>query len=358
MTENQIENILLGNTVAKTFNEILKFNPYHDRLGRFATGGGFMNSAWNGPADKQARTFSANPDTKAGAMAIARESALSHETIGRAYDNPQFKPKKSPANRPQKDSKPTENKETTSKPQTNSNMPSPTNNKSELPEKVLAKCREVEAKTVNRKTEKMTIIDDEGNILLEKGGGRGSVSFGAREGFVMDRQTVTHNHPGEFGGTFSGADVKVMVDYHLKGIRAVAKEGTYSLERTDKVTSESAYNLKTEFGKRSNTLNRTMQAEYRSMKSKVMRNELTAEEANKQLSDKRTSLCNEQHEYLKKIATSYGFRYVYEPNTGGVKKMFSELLEKAVEETNQNETDSKETVLDGEFLSGDNWMIK
>ena len=26
--------------IAKTFNEILKFNPYHDSLGRFATSGG------------------------------------------------------------------------------------------------------------------------------------------------------------------------------------------------------------------------------------------------------------------------------------------------------------------------------
>lgn len=39
MNEKKMENILLGNTIAKSFSEILKFNPYHDRLGRFTTAG-------------------------------------------------------------------------------------------------------------------------------------------------------------------------------------------------------------------------------------------------------------------------------------------------------------------------------
>lgn len=38
--------------VAKTFNEILKFNPYHDRLGRFTTGG----SSNVGGVDSRGRT--------------------------------------------------------------------------------------------------------------------------------------------------------------------------------------------------------------------------------------------------------------------------------------------------------------
>lgn len=57
---------------AKTFAEILKFNPFHDRLGRFTSGGGFMASGYTGDKNRQAVTFSANPDTKAGAMAIER----------------------------------------------------------------------------------------------------------------------------------------------------------------------------------------------------------------------------------------------------------------------------------------------
>lgn len=102
--------------VAKTFNEIAKFNPYHDRLGRFATGGGFMNSNWIGHPDKQARTFSANPHTRAGAMAIARESALSHETIGRAYGLGTTKP--APGNKQPKPQKPKPQKPKAEKPKT------------------------------------------------------------------------------------------------------------------------------------------------------------------------------------------------------------------------------------------------
>lgn len=103
--------------VAKSFSEIVeKFNPYHDRLGRFATGGGFMNSGWAGPADKQARTFSANPETRAGAMAIARESSMSHETIGRAYGLGSTKP--APGNKQPKPQKPKPQKPTAEKPKT------------------------------------------------------------------------------------------------------------------------------------------------------------------------------------------------------------------------------------------------
>lgn len=85
-------------TVAKTFSEILKFNPYHDRLGRFTTGNGFMASGYTGDRSRQAVTFSANPNTRAGAMAIARESnsKTGHELIGTAYDNPTIPQKTKP----------------------------------------------------------------------------------------------------------------------------------------------------------------------------------------------------------------------------------------------------------------------
>lgn len=84
--------------------EVEKFNPYHDRLGRFATADGFMNPGYSGDKQKQAVTFSADPKTKAGANAIARESdgETGHEIIGGAYGtkepakNPKQKPKIEP----------------------------------------------------------------------------------------------------------------------------------------------------------------------------------------------------------------------------------------------------------------------
>lgn len=51
--------------VAKTFDQILKFNPFHDAMGRFASSNSFTS-------------YSANPNTRAGAMAIARSAAAGH----------------------------------------------------------------------------------------------------------------------------------------------------------------------------------------------------------------------------------------------------------------------------------------
>lgn len=50
---------------AKTFEEILKFNPFHDARGRFASSNSFAS-------------YSANPKTKAGRMAIERSYAGGH----------------------------------------------------------------------------------------------------------------------------------------------------------------------------------------------------------------------------------------------------------------------------------------
>lgn len=53
--------------IAKTFVEVLKFNPFHDAKGRFASSSGFAS-------------YSANPKTKAGAMAISRSAQAGHGT--------------------------------------------------------------------------------------------------------------------------------------------------------------------------------------------------------------------------------------------------------------------------------------
>lgn len=45
--------------------EVQKFNPFHDSMGKFSSSNGF-------------KTYSANPNTRAGAMAIARSAAAGH----------------------------------------------------------------------------------------------------------------------------------------------------------------------------------------------------------------------------------------------------------------------------------------
>lgn len=268
--------------------EVTKFNPYHDRLGRFAEKGGFMASGYAGDRDRQAVTFSANPDTKAGAMAIARESAVNHEVIGRAYGKNPPKTTDAPKKSPEK--KQTKEKPQEQKPQSNNDIPSPTGNqgKSVLTQKALDKCREVEAKTVNRKTEKMTVIDDDGNITFQKSGSSGRVSFNPVEGFKMNGKTITHNHPGEFGGTFSGADVAVFTKFGLKSIRAVAKEGTYSLERTSKATPKSANEFSRAYQKHNAQQESGMKTLKNALVAKFKKGEISSTKANKKLSDERT----------------------------------------------------------------------
>lgn len=91
--------------IAKSFSDLMKFNPYHDRLGRFTTGGGFgvSSSMYTGNLDTKAVTFSANPDTRAGAMAIARRGGV----VPRAYSDDDIKipPKATTAKKPKPDTK-------------------------------------------------------------------------------------------------------------------------------------------------------------------------------------------------------------------------------------------------------------
>ena len=80
--------------------------------------------------------------------------------------------------------------------------------------------------------------------------------------------------------------------------------------------------------------------------------DITAQDANRHLSEYRTSQCNQMHDWLSQNATKYGYNYVFTPSSGGVTKMFDIEKEEVEEDT------SGEIMLDGEFISGDNWMIK
>ena len=62
--------------VAKSFTDVLKFNPFHDAKGRFASANGFA-------------TYSANPKTKAGAMAISRSAQGGHGTTFNSHKESQ-----------------------------------------------------------------------------------------------------------------------------------------------------------------------------------------------------------------------------------------------------------------------------
>lgn len=104
--------------MSKTFLEFVKsdpiekFNPYHDRLGRFtfagAAGGyGVSSSQFTGDKERQAVTFSANPDTVSGYNAIMRHQGVMPTAYSINGKNPPEKPNK-PDNPKEKPDKPNE----------------------------------------------------------------------------------------------------------------------------------------------------------------------------------------------------------------------------------------------------------
>ena len=314
--------------------EVEKFNPYHDSKGRFSTANGYAHFTIS--------TRDPNKQHWADA-AIAREKERDAQGL---VPGPKIDPGKLP-----EDLKNKPKDEPQEKPAANHPAPAPTNTTTNLPEKALATCRDIEAKTVTRKTEKMSLVDEDGNVILEKSGGKGSVRFGGYETAHMGpKVTLTHNHPGDFGGTFSGADVDILTKYELRAIRAVGKEGTYSMERTSETTFSQAAVFNREYAKHSNKSIRSLKAEFKSMQKKVWDGEMSMDDANKHLAEFRTSQCNQLHDWLSQNAATYGYNYVFTPS-GGVGKM-------ADIEKEESEDTSGEFMLDGDFISGDNWMIK
>lgn len=312
--------------------EVEKFNPYHDELGRFSTADHY----------DQFTITTRDPNKQHWAdAAVAREQERDRQGL---IPGPKIDPGTLPENLPKKP--------TTEEPQeANHPAPKPTNTKTNLPEKMLATCQDIEAKTVNRKTEKMSLVDEEGNVLTEKSGTKGSVRFGGYETAHMGPTvTLTHNHPGDFGGTFSGADVDILAKYELRAIRAVGKEGTYSLERTSETTFSQGAFFNREYAKQSNKTLRSLKSEFKTMQKKVWDGEISMEDANRHLAEFRTTQCNTLHDWLSQNAASYSYNYVFTPS-GGVEKMADIEKEEVVE------TDGEE-MLDGDFMSGDNWMIK
>ena len=315
--------------------DVTKFNPYHDAKGLFSTADGYAHFTIT--------TRDPNKQHWADAAAAREKDRDAKGLIPGPKIDPGTLPEDLPKKQPQ------------AEPQAHHPAPSPTNTKTNLDAKVLSTCEGVEAKTVKLKNEKLTLVNENGDIIHEKRGGRGSVSIDRETAYKMsdgESVTLTHNHPGEFGGTFSGADVNILTKYNLRAIRAVGKEGSYSLERTSQTMGLKASTFNREYGALSDQTNRNLQKMHDSLKSKAMRGDISVPEANKQMQEYRTSLCNQMHDWLSQNSAKYGYNYVYTPSTGGVGKIFDIEKEEVEEET------SGEIMLDGEFISGDNWMIR
>lgn len=147
------------------FEDILKFNPYHDAKGRFSTSGNFASFTYS-PGKSRAHD-----------LAIQREK---DRVAGRMPTDAQAKTLKG-----------------------------------------------IESRTRNLKKEQYRVVDREGNVVMQKQGNKNSVSYSVGEARDNIPGNITiHNHPD--GGTFSSADLSD-IGYGATEIRAAAPEGTYVL---------------------------------------------------------------------------------------------------------------------------------
>ena len=319
--------------------EVGKFNPYPDELGRFSSADHYDQFTIN--------TRDPNKQHWADA-AIAREKE--REARGLVF-GPKIKPPKPAESKEQPKDKPKEQPK--DKPETYIPVNAPTNTTTNIPTKVLDVCQNVEKKSVQLQNEKMTLVNENGDIVHEKRGGRSRIHFDVYDEAMMgDNITLTHNHPGEYGGTFSGADVSTLAHFNLRAIRAVGVEGTYSLERQSNTTAKQTATFSMDYKALAKDVDNSLTAQRNMMQAKVNNGAISVEDANRHLANHRNKECDRMHNWLIQNAAKYNYNYVFTPSNGGVEKMYDEIEKEDVEET------AGEIMLDGELISGDNWMIK
>lgn len=160
---------------AKTFADILKFNPYHDERGRFTTAdSATLFTIRTQDPDKQ---FLANEG-------IRREQAR-HEAD---LNGPRMKA-----------------------------------------------IHDIEDKIRDQDFESAACVDKDGNVLFFKNGGQSEVRFTDEEQALCKDNTLTHNHPSST--MFSPQDVSYWLDHDLQEMRVTTREGiSYSLARGENFT--------------------------------------------------------------------------------------------------------------------------
>lgn len=215
----------------------------------------------------------------------------------------------------------------------------------------LKELNRIAQRTRNLKNEQYRIVDTEGNVLLTKQGGKGEVAttIGEKRQYLGGNIGI-HNHPE--GGTFSSADLRAFAFGAVESWVA-APEGTYklintrvgkddqyrgwhamqeALENSDfykKAQDASFITLRDEAAKAPQVKKLSDYAQTLSQEWVRRRDAGASQEELKKLSDKwdevnnqyKTALraqmrhneVNPYHEFYKKNASKYGFKYVFEP---------------------------------------------
>ena len=142
------------------------------------------------------------------------------------------------------------------------------------------------------------LIDENGKVV---GGARGTkhsvaVAYdGDEKGFDL-----THNHPSGYGGTFSGADISHLTESQLHSIRAVAREGTYSM------TAKKGANY--------DGLNRALAKNLSKIEDSGVKKAIASRNKGQSKNAIRKAYVDELHKWYEKNASKYGFEYKFKPN--------------------------------------------
>ena len=177
---------------------------------------------------------------------------------------------------------------------------------------IRSKIEDWEAKRRKNKIEYATILDENGNVVSESRGGKGSVktSLSAR---MTENSVFSHNHPREEGdvlsGTFSDADLRNFARFNQTTYRATGKEGTYSISKSSNFDAEG-------FTKFVNKTESQHMSTYRSKHKELTSDYVNGKITYSETVSKQRKLFNEylvnSHNSLLENQKTYGYTYTLE----------------------------------------------
>lgn len=169
-----------------------------------------------------------------------------------------------------------------------------------------------EERRVKNKIEYAYAVDEQGKVIGESRGGKGSVRS-PRLFHTVQNSVFTHIHPRDdkstLGGTFSQQDLRNFYSYNNKTMRAVAREGTYSISKTKNFNATGFANMVSQATK---DFNNTYKDTMSNLNREYMANKLEyTEYRRKSAKAFNTALVNLHREYSKH-AKEFGYIYTLE----------------------------------------------
>ena len=238
---------------AKTFEDILKFNPYHDSRGRFAG----ANSATS-------FTYQTKDPSKQHLADRAREREKERQAGG-------------------------------SKPESDDESPR------------MKTVHDIEDKIRAQFYETAAVVGKDGKVLFMKDGTENMVGFTREECDMMEGATLTHNHP--LSSMLSVEDATCFVRGGLEEMRATNREGiTYSLKRAEGLNDDTGHYFLRDFDGAYKSARWAAQDDLdsRGFHHKVMDGEITHEEANKEYGK---VVAREMTKWCESHASKYGIEF-------------------------------------------------